>query len=69
MVGDWSRSTDRFSGHIGRMQTHLYLLVLAAGVSAALQMSSVAELLTLVQQMREAVAKDLQVSSISTLLI
>uniref|UniRef100_A0A8C3H0T2 Interleukin-5 n=1 Tax=Corvus moneduloides TaxID=1196302 RepID=A0A8C3H0T2_CORMO len=35
------------------MKTHLYLLLLAAGISAAPQMSSVAELLTLLQQMCE----------------
>ncbi|KFQ69636.1 hypothetical protein N335_09849, partial [Phaethon lepturus] len=42
------------------MKTHLYLLLLAAGISAAPQMSSVAELLTSLQQMRRSTAKDLQ---------
>ncbi|NXW53284.1 IL5 protein, partial [Eurystomus gularis] len=41
------------------MRTHLYLLLLAAGISAASQMSSMAELLTLLQQMWRSVAKDL----------
>uniref|UniRef100_A0A8C3V517 Interleukin-5 n=1 Tax=Catharus ustulatus TaxID=91951 RepID=A0A8C3V517_CATUS len=36
------------------MKTHLYLLLLATGISAAPQMSSMAELLTLLQQMLEA---------------
>uniref|UniRef100_A0A8B9GE36 Interleukin-5 n=1 Tax=Amazona collaria TaxID=241587 RepID=A0A8B9GE36_9PSIT len=35
------------------MKTHLYLLLLAAGISAAPDMSSTAELLTLLQQMSE----------------
>lgn len=69
MAEDWSRITYRFSEHIRRMKTHLYLLLLAAGISAAPQMSSMAELLTLLQQMHESVTKDIQVSSISTLLI
>ncbi|KAF1500457.1 UNVERIFIED_CONTAM: hypothetical protein FQV15_0003535, partial [Eudyptes pachyrhynchus] len=47
------------------MKTHLYLLLLAAGISAAPQMSSMAELLTLLQQMRESVTKDIQVSLIN----
>ncbi|NWS20433.1 IL5 protein, partial [Pachyramphus minor] len=42
------------------MKTHLYLLLLAAGISAASQMSSMAELLTLLQQMWEVMAKDIQ---------
>ncbi|KAM7101305.1 uncharacterized protein J5F26_008844 [Ciconia maguari] len=42
------------------MRTHLYLLLLAAGISAAPQMSSMAELLTLLQQMWQSVTKDLQ---------
>ncbi|KFV59919.1 hypothetical protein N328_09408, partial [Gavia stellata] len=42
------------------MKTHLYLLLLAAGVSAAPQMSSMAELLTLLQQMCESVTKDIR---------
>uniref|UniRef100_A0A8C4V2G1 Interleukin-5 n=1 Tax=Falco tinnunculus TaxID=100819 RepID=A0A8C4V2G1_FALTI len=40
------------------MQTHLYLLLLAVGISAAPHMSSMAELLTLVQQMRASMARD-----------
>ncbi|XP_075623023.1 uncharacterized protein LOC104637980 [Balearica regulorum gibbericeps] len=48
------------------MKTHLYLLLLAAGISAAPQMSSMAELLTLLQQMCESMANDVQVSSIAT---
>ncbi|NXM75291.1 IL5 protein, partial [Serilophus lunatus] len=48
------------------MKTHLYLLLLAAGISAAPQMSSLAELLTLLQQMCEVVAKDLQNLRIET---
>ncbi|KFV44556.1 hypothetical protein N341_07770 [Tyto alba] len=47
------------------MKTHLYLLLLAAGISAAPQMSSMAELLTLLQQMCEAVTKDIRVSLIN----
>ncbi|KAF1665089.1 hypothetical protein FQA23_0014045, partial [Aptenodytes patagonicus] len=47
------------------MKTHLYLLLLAAGISAAPQMSSMAELLTLLQQMCESVTKDIQVSLIN----
>ncbi|NXM05336.1 IL5 protein, partial [Tyrannus savana] len=50
------------------MKTHLYLVLLAAGISAASQMSSMAELLTLLQQMQEVVAKDIQVNSISIFL-
>ncbi|XP_027538619.1 interleukin-5-like [Neopelma chrysocephalum] len=46
------------------MKTHLYLLLLAAGISAAPQMSSMAELLTLLQQMWE--AKDIQNLRIET---
>ncbi|NXO91265.1 IL5 protein, partial [Certhia brachydactyla] len=45
------------------MKTHLYLLLLAAGISAAPQMSSMAELLTLLQQMGEVMTKDIQVNS------
>ncbi|XP_009321057.1 PREDICTED: interleukin-5-like [Pygoscelis adeliae] len=48
------------------MKTHLYLLLLAAGISAAPQMSSMAELLTLLQQMRESVTKDIQNLRIET---
>ncbi|NWH83275.1 IL5 protein, partial [Aegithalos caudatus] len=48
------------------MQTHLYLLLLAAGISAAPQMSSMAELLTLLQQMREVMTKDIQNLRIET---
>uniref|UniRef100_A0A8C3EA81 Interleukin-5 n=1 Tax=Corvus moneduloides TaxID=1196302 RepID=A0A8C3EA81_CORMO len=51
------------------MKTHLYLLLLAAGISAAPQMSSVAELLTLLQQMCEVMTKDIQVNSISIFLM
>ncbi|NWI88154.1 IL5 protein, partial [Pitta sordida] len=43
------------------MKTHLYILLLAASISAAPQVINVAELLTLLQQM---VAEDLQVNSI-----
>uniref|UniRef100_A0A8C3RFR3 Interleukin-5 n=1 Tax=Cyanoderma ruficeps TaxID=181631 RepID=A0A8C3RFR3_9PASS len=42
------------------MKTHLYLLLLAAGISAAPQMSSMAELLTVLQQMCEVMTKDIQ---------
>lgn len=42
------------------MKTHLYLLLLAAGISAASQMSSVAELLRLLDEMLR--AKDIPVS-------
>ncbi|KFV15925.1 hypothetical protein N340_06747 [Tauraco erythrolophus] len=48
------------------MKTHLYLLLLAAGISAAPQMSSMAELLTLLQQMCESVTKDMQTLRIET---
>ncbi|XP_017689348.1 PREDICTED: interleukin-5-like [Lepidothrix coronata] len=48
------------------MKTHLYLLLLAAGISAASQMSSMAELLTLLQQMWEVMAKDIQNLRIET---
>nr|XP_009508182.1 PREDICTED: interleukin-5-like [Phalacrocorax carbo] len=48
------------------MKTHLYLLLLAAGISAAPQMSSMAELLTLLQQMYESMAKDIQNLRIET---
>ncbi|KFV12682.1 hypothetical protein N339_00685, partial [Pterocles gutturalis] len=48
------------------MQTHLYLLLLAAGVSAAPPMSSVAELLTLLQQMWESATRDSQNLRIET---
>uniref|UniRef100_A0A803W793 Interleukin-5 n=1 Tax=Ficedula albicollis TaxID=59894 RepID=A0A803W793_FICAL len=67
MVEDWSTTTYRFSEHLSRMKTHLYLLLLAAGISAApqMKMSSMAELLTLLQQMYEVVTKDMQVNSIS----
>ncbi|NXW35763.1 IL5 protein, partial [Phaetusa simplex] len=40
------------------MKTHLYLLLLAASISAAPHMSSVSELLTLLQEMRESTTKD-----------
>ncbi|KFO86949.1 Interleukin-5, partial [Buceros rhinoceros silvestris] len=46
------------------MKTHLYLLLLAAGISAAPQMSSVAELLTLLERMLT--AKDIQNLRIET---
>lgn len=68
MAEDGSRGTYGFSEHIRRMKTHLYLLLLAAGISAAPRMSSTAELLKLLEQMSESLAKDLQVSSISTFL-
>ncbi|NXL82394.1 IL5 protein, partial [Leptocoma aspasia] len=48
------------------MKTHLYLLLLAAGISAAPQMSSMAELLTLLQQMCEVMTKDIQNLRIET---
>ncbi|NWH97299.1 IL5 protein, partial [Tichodroma muraria] len=48
------------------MKTHLYLFLLAAGISAAPQMSSMAELLTLLQQMREVMTKDIQNLRIET---
>ncbi|KFQ44051.1 hypothetical protein N333_07029, partial [Nestor notabilis] len=48
------------------MKTHLYLLLLAAGISAAPHMSSMAELLTLLQQMSESMAKDSQNLRIET---
>ncbi|NXG22521.1 IL5 protein, partial [Grallaria varia] len=48
------------------MQTHLYLLLLAAGVSAASQTSSRAELLTLLQQMWQVMARDSQSLRIET---
>lgn len=69
MVEDWSTTTYRFSEHISKMKTHLYLLLLATGISAAPQMSSMAELLTLLQQMFEVMTKDIQVNSISIFLI
>lgn len=68
MVEDWSRSPYRFPEHIRRMKTHLYLLLLAASISAAPQLSSMAELLTLLQQMCESMANNVQVRSIATLL-
>ncbi|NXW47504.1 IL5 protein, partial [Nyctiprogne leucopyga] len=48
------------------MQTHLYLLLLAAGISAAPQMSSLAELLTLLQRMHGSMTKDVQNLRIET---
>ncbi|NXP51169.1 IL5 protein, partial [Heliornis fulica] len=48
------------------MKTHLYLLLLALGISAAPQQSSVAELVTLLKQMCEAMAKDVQNLRIET---
>ncbi|NXB10853.1 IL5 protein, partial [Cnemophilus loriae] len=45
------------------MKTHLYLLLLGAGISAAPQMNSIAELLALLQQMCEVMTKDIQVNS------
>ncbi|KFZ58412.1 Interleukin-5, partial [Podiceps cristatus] len=48
------------------MKTHLCLLLLAAGISAAPRLSSVAELLTLLQQMRELMTKDTQNMRIET---
>uniref|UniRef100_A0A8C5U2N3 Interleukin-5 n=1 Tax=Malurus cyaneus samueli TaxID=2593467 RepID=A0A8C5U2N3_9PASS len=50
------------------MKTHLYLLLLAACISAAPQIRSMAELLTLLQQMCEMMTKDVQVNSISIFL-
>uniref|UniRef100_H0Z3Q1 Interleukin-5 n=1 Tax=Taeniopygia guttata TaxID=59729 RepID=H0Z3Q1_TAEGU len=48
------------------MKTHLYLLLLAAGISAAPQISSMAELVTLLQQMCEMMTKDIQNLRIET---
>ncbi|KGL86968.1 hypothetical protein N301_09247, partial [Charadrius vociferus] len=48
------------------MKTHLYLLLLAAGISAAPHTSSMAELLKLLEQMCESVTKDLQNLRIET---
>ncbi|XP_069725629.1 interleukin-5-like [Phaenicophaeus curvirostris] len=48
------------------MRTHLYLLLLAAGISAASQASSIAELLTLLQQMSKSVTKENQNLRIET---
>ncbi|KFP71327.1 hypothetical protein N310_09707, partial [Acanthisitta chloris] len=48
------------------MKTHLYLLLLAAGISAAPQKSSMAELLTPLQQMYEVMVKDIQTLRIET---
>uniref|UniRef100_A0A8C3JM39 Interleukin-5 n=1 Tax=Calidris pygmaea TaxID=425635 RepID=A0A8C3JM39_9CHAR len=45
------------------MKAHLYLLLLATGISAAPQKSSTAELLTLLQEMGESMTRDAQVSS------
>lgn len=69
MIEDWSTTTYRFSDPISRMKTHLYLLLLAAGISAAPQICSMAELLTLLQQMYEVMTKDIQVNSVSIFLI
>lgn len=69
MVERRSRSTSRFPEHIRRMKIHLYLLLLAAGVSAAPPISSMTELLTLLEQMYDSVTKDIQVNPISTCLI
>ncbi|PKU36974.1 interleukin-5-like [Limosa lapponica baueri] len=66
MAEDWSRSTYRFSEHIRRMQAHLYLLLLAVGISAAPQVSSMAELLTLLQEMGESMTRDAQTLRIET---
>ncbi|KFP29974.1 hypothetical protein N325_01468, partial [Colius striatus] len=48
------------------MKTHLYFLLLVAGISAAPQMSSMVELLTLLEQMWDSVAKDNQNLRIET---
>ncbi|OPJ87918.1 interleukin 5 precursor [Patagioenas fasciata monilis] len=48
------------------MRIHLYLLLLAVGASAAPPMSSMAELLTLLEQMYESVTKDIQIARIET---
>ncbi|XP_068062437.1 interleukin-5-like [Anomalospiza imberbis] len=66
MVEDRFTTTYRFSDHISRMKTHLYLLLLAAGISAAPQRSSMAELLTLLQQMCAVMTKDIQNLRIET---
>ncbi|XP_061204177.1 uncharacterized protein LOC133209526 [Neopsephotus bourkii] len=68
MGEEWSRATSGLSEHI-TMKTHLYLLLLAASISAAPYMSSTAELLTLLQQMRESMAKESQVCSMSMIVI
>lgn len=69
MTKDRPRSTYRFSERIRRMKTHLYLLLLAASISAAPHMSSVSELLTLLQEMWDSTTKDNLVNSIATSLI
>lgn len=66
MVEDEPRSTDRFSEHIRAMRTHLYLIFLAAGIYAAPHISNIAELLTLLQQMKNSMTGDILVSSIYT---
>ncbi|XP_009561018.2 uncharacterized protein LOC104060873 [Cuculus canorus] len=48
------------------MKTHLYLLLLAAGISAVSQASSMAELLTLLQQMSKSMTTDKQNLRIET---
>ncbi|NXR43459.1 IL5 protein, partial [Zosterops hypoxanthus] len=48
------------------MKTHLYLLLIAAGISAAPQMSRIAELLTVLQQICEVMTKDIQNLRIET---
>ncbi|XP_068554714.1 interleukin-5-like [Anas acuta] len=58
MVEDQPRSTDMFSEHIRAMRTHLYLIFLAAGIYAAPHISNIAELLSLLQQMKNSMTGD-----------
>ncbi|KFV73538.1 Interleukin-5, partial [Struthio camelus australis] len=48
------------------MKTHLYFILLATSVCAAPQMSSIAELLTLLEQIYSSVAEDTQSLRIET---
>ncbi|EOA97843.1 hypothetical protein Anapl_13978, partial [Anas platyrhynchos] len=48
------------------MRTHLYLIFLAAGIYAAPHISNIAELLSLLQQMKNSMTGDSLVSSIYT---
>uniref|UniRef100_A0A8B9CHK6 Interleukin-5 n=1 Tax=Anser brachyrhynchus TaxID=132585 RepID=A0A8B9CHK6_9AVES len=51
------------------MRTHLYLIFLAAGICAAPHMSNIAELLTLLQQMKNSMTGDILVSLINKCII
>uniref|UniRef100_A0A8B9D997 Interleukin-5 n=1 Tax=Anser cygnoides TaxID=8845 RepID=A0A8B9D997_ANSCY len=51
------------------MRTHLYLIFLAAGIYAAPHMSNIAELLTLLQQMKNSMTGDILVSLINKCII